>query len=89
MSGSGHADEALHLAAAFGFTGARNVIGTLWSVGDSSSMQVAAQVYRRLADRGGDTAVLAMAVDAAMRSLRGECGTNDVLRWAAYIQYGP
>ncbi|MGN9785964.1 CHAT domain-containing protein [Nonomuraea sp. ZG12] len=39
------------MAAAFHLAGYRHVIGTLWSLNDASAARVAADVYRRLAER--------------------------------------
>lgn len=45
-------DEAITLAAALHYTGYRHVIGTLWSVADSTAVDVSHAVYRELVVNG-------------------------------------
>jgi CHAT domain-containing protein len=41
-------DESVHLSAAFQLAGYRHVIGTLWTVGDRSSAEIVAEIYRAM-----------------------------------------
>jgi hypothetical protein len=83
-------DESAHLPAAFQVAGYRHVIGTLWTVADSSS----AEVYTALAsgpDGGSealDTEPTARAVHDAVRRLRDRRRALS-LRWIPYVHIGP
>ncbi|MGN9914226.1 CHAT domain-containing protein [Phytohabitans sp. LJ34] len=83
------ADEALHLVAAFNFAGARHVIGTLWSIGDTTAAVIAEDVYTHIAAGGHEDAVTATALHRAVTRLRESLRGNAPLRWAAYVHHGP
>ncbi|KAF4996425.1 hypothetical protein FGRMN_4482 [Fusarium graminum] len=58
-------DESIHLMGAFQLAGFQHVIGSLWSVSDRSSSQVAEDVYKRL-----DDTCIAKALHFAVRKFR-------------------
>ncbi|MBG6134523.1 CHAT domain-containing protein [Longispora fulva] len=85
-------DEAMSLATAFQMAGYRQVISTLWSIGDNSAAEVAAHVYRTfLASNGASPRSAAAALHSAVRALRdidrqeGRCVPS---RWAPFIHLG-
>ena len=87
-------DESAHLSGAFQVAGYRHVIGTLWTVADSSSAEVTAEIYAALAEGpdGGlealDTGSAARAVHDAVRRLRDRHRALS-LRWIPYVHIGP
>ncbi|MET9412369.1 CHAT domain-containing protein [Streptomyces sp. NPDC002935] len=83
------ADEAITLAAALHYTGYRRVIGTLWSVYDTTAADVAAAVYADLTatgrfepDRSAD------ALHRAVRELRDVDGLPPSA-WTPFTHTGP
>ncbi|MFI5590019.1 CHAT domain-containing protein [Amycolatopsis sp. NPDC051758] len=81
-------DEAIHLASAFQLAGYRHVIGTLWTINDSSAARVANAFYAHLTRAGApDTNRSAHALHHAVRSARNARPTAPVL-WAAHIHSG-
>lgn len=80
-------DEAIHLAGALQIAGFRDVIAVLWSIRDSAAVDIAADIYRALADVGrpGGRGP-AEALHAALRRIR---STQPPLVWAAYSHAGP
>jgi CHAT domain-containing protein len=87
-SGTTLTDEGLHLGAVLHMAGCRDVVGTLWTVPDSSAAQVAERLYEHLW-RGGEfqPGLAAQALHLAVRELRSEaadlCGA-----WAPFIHVG-
>ncbi|WP_162795541.1 CHAT domain-containing protein, partial [Nonomuraea lactucae] len=83
------ADEAIHLAAAFQQAGYRHVIGTLWTLQDSTAAGVAGEVYRALCSAGApDSGRAAYALHEAVRRLR-LASPSAPVRWATYLHLGP
>lgn len=82
-------DEALHLSAGLQLAGCRHVIGTLWSVRDDSSAELAELFYASLNDGGRlDPDRSALALHCAIRQLR-DRDPYDPTRWAFYFHTGP
>ena len=81
--GPRHADEAAHLTAAFHIAGYRQVIGTLWPVGDIPSAKMAEAVHAELVrgQSGG------LALHHALLTLR-ERYRAAPLAWAGYHHVG-
>lgn len=81
------ADEALHIVSAFQVVGFGHVIGSLWSVNDETSAEVAKLFYESL--RGGNGPITNRAVANALRgavmSIRGDLPP---LVWASYVHFG-
>lgn len=81
------ADEALHIVSAFQVVGFGHVIGSLWSVDDATSAEVAKLFYESL--RGGNGLITNRAVANALRgavmSIRGDLPP---LVWASYVHFG-
>ncbi|MDN3027160.1 CHAT domain-containing protein [Streptomyces sp. S.PB5] len=89
IGGTGLLDESIHLAAALATIGFRHVIATLWSIYDSTSPEVAAQVYTALRHSG--TAAprsVAEALHKALLHMR-KSHPNQLTVWAPYIHIGP
>jgi CHAT domain-containing protein len=84
-------DEGIHLAGACQIAGFPHVIGTLWSIHDKHSVQVAEVVYGSIFPRSGkkvvDFAQTAAGLHSAIRQLREE-NPKDPLVWAPYIHLG-
>ena len=78
------ADEAIHLASAFQLAGYRQVIATLWPIGDQHAVDVAADIYTTLTTTAGDAAGAAHA--ATRRFRRRWPDTPSV--WASHIHSG-
>jgi hypothetical protein len=87
VAGSELADEAIHLTSAMQLAGFRQVIGTLWPVPDLVAVQVAEDVYGRLASTGGRLDGAA-ALHHAVRGLR-ESYPDRPFLWASYLHIGP
>jgi len=84
-------DEAITVATAFQLAGYRHVIGTLWSISDALAPEIARHVYDQLTKAGAaglDTTGTAVALDAAIRSVRDQPGVGPLL-WAPYLHLGP
>jgi tetratricopeptide (TPR) repeat protein len=91
------ADEAITLAASLQLAGFRHVIGTLWSISDTSAPDVARDFYAHLADHdpdpgSGSTPALlntssAEALHLAVHNLRSR-HLEDPGHWAAFIHTG-
>jgi CHAT domain-containing protein len=84
-TGSHLADEAIHLAAACQLAGYRNVIATLWPVGDRPAVRIADATYTNLAIHGADAAAQALH-DATRR--RRNLDPDRPSTWAAHIHNG-
>ena len=97
---SGLIDEGIHLMGACQIAGFQNIIGTLWKVSDSFSVNIAREVYKgvHLAVRKGRSGLLASGVDKdkTEKARDGEPyvgpqkqnTAKDPLFWAAYIHMG-
>jgi CHAT domain-containing protein len=90
VGGTELADEAIHLTSALQLAGFRQVIGTLWPVPDLVAVQVAADVYTRLARRNGTVGPPqgAAALHQAVHDLRDSYPDRPFL-WASYVHIGP
>ncbi|MFF3354109.1 CHAT domain-containing protein [Streptomyces sp. NPDC002917] len=85
------ADEALHITAAFQLAGYRAVVGTLWSVDDSTAIELAMDFYGHLTDIGTIPPRVersAHALHYATRRLRDRYPGTPTL-WAAHTHWGP
>lgn len=84
-------DEAIHLTSAFQLAGFPHVIGTLWSVLDSVSVDVAVRFYKRLQSEPRTLTVAdsAQALHDTIQELRDRPGwAARPSRWAAHIHVG-
>lgn len=63
-------DEGIHISSALQLSGIRHVIGTMWEVSDSHSVDVATEYYRKLLPRGKTDEAIAMSLHESIRSLR-------------------
>jgi hypothetical protein len=81
-------DEAISLVAALHYTGYRHVIGTLWSVFDRATAEVAGAVYADLISEGAfDPSRAARALHKAVRRLR-DTG-RPLSHWTPFTHTGP
>jgi CHAT domain-containing protein len=78
-------DEAIHLASAFQLAGYRQVIATLWQIGDRDSVDIASDIYSALTARVGNTA--AGAAHATARRFRSRWPDTPTV-WASHIHSG-
>ncbi|SDT15762.1 CHAT domain-containing protein [Actinoplanes derwentensis] len=78
------ADEAVQVTAGLLMAGFRQVIGTLWKVGDNDGLTVSTAFYTGLR---GDPDRAAEVLHTVVRALRDEDPVS-VSRWAAYIHAG-
>ena len=87
-------DECIHLSSSLLLAGFPSVIGTLWSISDASSVDVARLVYEKLlADAEKfDPKDAAAALHYAIRSVRSELyeeyGSHDAIIWAPFMHIG-
>lgn len=84
------ADESVHLTGAFHLAGYRNVIGTLWPIGDRAAIELAIDFYTWLTHEGTsrlDTSLAAIALHNAIRILRARYPTSPGL-WASHTHTG-
>jgi len=82
-------DEAITLTAALHYTGYRHVIGTLWSVYDETTAEVADAVYNELtSDEQFDAARSAYALHNAIRYLR-DARRLPPSAWTPFTHTGP
>jgi len=81
------ADEAIHLASAFQLAGYRQVIGTLWPIGDQDAVDLARDVYTALAGTGAGSVDAAAALHTATRRLRNRWWDRPSV-WASHIHSG-
>ncbi|MFB8275905.1 CHAT domain-containing protein [Nocardia colli] len=82
-------DEAVHLSGALHLAGYRQVIGTLWPIGEFASQRMAVEFYHGIAhDRAVDVTDAAIALHTATVGLRDEF-PNTPSAWAAYLHIGP
>ncbi|MGW0434512.1 CHAT domain-containing protein [Micromonospora sp. NPDC003197] len=82
-------DEASHLAAALQVAGFRQVVSTLWAIGDDTAAAVAAELYDVLATHDGalDPSRSAEALHRVTVRLRRQ-DPYQPSRWAPFIHYG-
>jgi tetratricopeptide (TPR) repeat protein len=83
------ADEAIQLASAFQLAGYRQVIGTLWPIGDQDAVDLADDVYTDLtADAYSGTVDAAAALHTVTRQLRDRWWKQRPSVWASHIHSG-
>jgi tetratricopeptide (TPR) repeat protein len=80
------ADEALHITGAFQLAGYREVVGTLWEVGDATSYQLTQAFYTALSEQDPADRSAARALHEAISVLR-DAGADEV-DWAPYVHVG-
>jgi hypothetical protein len=88
LGGTTLMDEGLHLGAALHMAGCRDVVGTLWTVPDSSAAEIMESLYGHLRRDGElQPGLAAEALHLAVRDLRSEaadlCGA-----WAPFVHMG-
>ncbi|NGM14484.1 CHAT domain-containing protein [Verrucosispora sp. CWR15] len=82
-------DEALTLGTAFQLAGFRHVIGALWAISDTLTVQLCEDLYAALAVPGGlDPERAASALHHAVRQVRAALPDLPEL-WAGYAHVGP
>ncbi|TFK17308.1 hypothetical protein FA15DRAFT_710937 [Coprinopsis marcescibilis] len=90
-------EEAVHLAAGMLAAGYRRVVGTMWSIGDSTAEKVAKEFYEYLWSHkeegsGGrfDGSLSADALHHAIQGFRNTVGDSEsaVLAWALFVRFG-
>ncbi|MFD0718483.1 CHAT domain-containing protein [Streptomyces globosus] len=89
-------NEAIHLAGALLLGNFRQVVSTLWTVGDGTARRVADELYGSLAAVGADGEPAASpdlsrtpyALHAAVARIRAEDPYRP-LAWASYVHFGP
>ena len=85
-----HADEAVHVAAGMLATGFRDVIGTMWTIHDSSAPIVADLVYKEVLEDGKLLVdKIPLALHRAIEHLRNERPDDDFMSWIPFIHLGP
>jgi hypothetical protein len=85
-----HADEAVHLTAAFQLAGYFAVVGTLWPVNDRAAVLIAEDFYRHLVrpdHTGPDPTATASALHRAVHLHRARYPALPT-QWAAYVHHG-
>jgi len=88
LGGTTLMDEGLHLGAALHMAGCRDVVGTLWTVPDTSAAEIMERLYGHLRRDGElQPGLAAEALHLAVRDLRSEaadlCGA-----WAPFVHMG-
>ncbi|TDD86692.1 CHAT domain-containing protein [Actinomadura darangshiensis] len=86
-----HADEAVHVTAAFQLVGYRSVVGTLWPVNDRAAATIAENFYTNLTRAGStvpDPTAGAPALHHAVHAHRARYPGLPT-QWASYIHHGP
>ncbi|MET8632572.1 CHAT domain-containing protein [Streptomyces sp. NPDC004680] len=87
LGGAGAPDEAMAVTSALQYTGWRQVVGTLWSVGATTAAEVTADLYDTLASDGTlHTGEAAQALYEAVRGLRRAGHPPRV--WAPFVHSG-
>ncbi|MEU6515535.1 CHAT domain-containing protein [Streptomyces sp. NPDC046978] len=87
LGGVGAPDEAMAVTSALQYTGWRQVVGTLWSVGATTAAEVTADLYATLASDGTlHTGEAAQALYEAVRGLRRAGHPPRV--WAPFVHSG-
>jgi tetratricopeptide (TPR) repeat protein len=83
-------DETVHITSAFQLAGYRNVVGTLWPVGDRTAHRIAAAFYARLTedgDRAPEADESALSLHHAIRGLRAK-NPGAPVQWTAHVHIG-
>lgn len=83
-------DEAVYLAAGMLCVGYKSVVGTMWSIYDSSAPVLAGEFYRVMAgqvETGGELQP-AYALYEATKVLRAKYGVGDFVRWIPFVHFG-
>ena len=84
-------EEAVHLAAGILNVGYKSVIGTMWSISDSSAPIVMGEFYRVMAEQvraGPGELQPAYALHEATKALRSKYGATDFVRWIPFVHFG-
>ncbi|KAJ7207142.1 CHAT domain-containing protein [Mycena pura] len=85
----GSPEEGLHLSAGMLMAGYKNVVGTMWSVGDKDAPIVMKELYSCLLDKTPKAKVsIAHALHMAVKALRTEVGEKNFLQWVPFIHVG-
>lgn len=90
-SGDDHLpEEAVHLAAGMLNIGYKSVIGTMWSINDSSAPVVMSRFYEVMMEqvRAGAELQPAYALHEATKVLRDRCGVTDFMQWVPFVHFG-
>ncbi|MEU6866187.1 CHAT domain-containing protein [Streptomyces sp. NPDC046876] len=90
VGGTDLPNEAIHLAGALLLGNFRQVVSTLWTVGDDTARRVADLLYGALADGAGslDPSRAPYALHEAVARIRREDPYRP-LAWASYVHFGP
>jgi tetratricopeptide (TPR) repeat protein len=90
LGGTELPNEAIHLAGALLLGNFRNVVSTLWTVGDDTARQITDEVYEIVADPelGIDVSRTAYALHEAVDRARRRQPYHPV-GWASYVHFGP
>ena len=83
-------EEAVHLTAGMLNLGYKSVIGTMWSIYDSSAPVVMGKFYEVMAEqvRSGGELQPAYALHEATKALRTKYGVSDFVRWMPFVHFG-
>ena len=83
-------EEAVHLAAGMLNIGYKSVIGTMWSIYDSSAPVVMGKFYEVMAEQveAGGELQPAYALHEATKALREKYGVSDFVRWMPFVHFG-
>jgi CHAT domain-containing protein len=90
-------EEAVHLAAGMLAAGYRRVVGTMWSIRDSTAQRVAVEFYDYLFKHGEegsgnrfDGSLSAYALHHAVQELRKDAGYSEasLLKWLPFVHFG-
>jgi len=89
MGDSEFPEEAVSLAAGMLIAGYKNVVGTMWSIGDKDAPVVMEKLYSYLIEEGnGDSSSTAYALHQAVGYLRKTVGEKNFVRWVPFIHIG-
>ena len=83
-------EEAVHLAAGMLNVGYKSVIGTMWSIYDSSAPVVMGAFYKAMTEqvKAGGELQPAYALHEATKVLRNKFGMTDFVRWVPFVHFG-
>ena len=82
-------EEAVHLTAGMLSVGYKSVVGTMWSIYDSSAPIVMNKFYEVMAEQTNVGKLQpAYALHKAIVALRGQYGDDDFVRWVPYVHFG-